>query len=116
MADKGTNKTEAATKRAAEIESELASLGDVSTKAMFGGYGIFESGTMFMMVDAGGEVLYRSSPDTVADFEEAGGQKHSRMPYWTAPNADVSKPEVLLEWATKALEASRTAQKRTKKK
>jgi DNA transformation protein len=116
MAEKGSKKTEAATRRAAEIEDQLASLGDVTTKAMFGGYGVFESGTMFMMVDADGDVLYRSSPDTVSDFEAAGGHKHSRMPYWTAPKLDISKPKVLQEWATKALEASRAAKKPAGKK
>ncbi len=57
MGKKGDKLTQAATGLiATRLVDDLASLGDVTTKKMFGGHGIFESGVMFILIDSEGGI------------------------------------------------------------
>ena len=112
MGTKGDRLTEAATERAAWLVDELAGLGEVTSKKMFGGYGIFESDVMFALIDSDGTAHLRSSPTDEHRYVEAGASKHGRMPYWSIPDAVASDHEQLVDWATEALGISRSAKKR----
>ncbi len=54
MGQKGAKLTPEATALADTLVDKLATLGDVSSRKMFGGYGIFESGSMFALVTSDG--------------------------------------------------------------
>lgn len=116
MGDPGEPATETASAHATATAEELGALGKVTIKRMFGGYGLFESGTMFMMVDSKATLMFRADDTTAEEFKDARGLKHSRMPYWALPTAATDDLEQRLRWATKALEASRRAKKPSKKK
>lgn len=109
MGQQGAKLTAAATEQAEALAEMLVELGDVETRKMFGGYGIFESGVMFAIVDPGGARCLRVSEASVARYEQAGSEKHGRMPYWVIPDAVLADHDTLIEWATEALEIARAA-------
>jgi len=89
----------------------IKSLGAITKKKMFGGYGIFESGTMFALVPKDGGVYLKSGQANMARFEEAGANKHGRMPYYQIPEAVYIDDFQLLEWTREAIEVSKAAKK-----
>jgi len=111
MGQKGDKLSEAASQQVEALLDDLMPLGDVTVKSMFGGYGVFESGTMFAMVDSAGMVLLRAT-ETAAAFVDAGSEKHSRMPYWTVPQEVLDDSSTLEEWAGIALTEARMTKKK----
>ena len=107
------------------LVEQLAPLGDVSAKAMFGGWGIYHEARMFALV--ADDTLYVKVDDTNrADFERENLQpfRYERrergeavMDYYEPPAAAIDNRELLCEWARKGIEAAdRTAQKKSAKK
>lgn len=84
------------------LTEEWAPLGDVTSKRMFGGVGIFCDGTMFTIVDKLGTVFLRSDASTDGLFEAVGSHKHG-MPYWLVPEDVMANPDELLVWAKRAV-------------
>ena len=111
MGKKGSKLSADAESVAANLLESLASLGDVSSKKMFGGLGIFESGTMFGIVDSKGAVFFRAGDANTALFEQAGSHRHGKMPYYSVPDSVLGGPADLLRWGKGAIEASRAAKK-----
>ena len=103
------------------VVEQLASLGGVTAKSMFGGWGVYYEGRMFALV--ADDTLYIKVDDTNrAEFEAAGLQpfRYERrekgeavMDYYEPPAAAVDDRELLCEWARKGIEAAaRKAQKK----
>jgi len=111
MGEKDARLTEDATETAERLVDALGSLGDVTSKKMFGGYGIFGDGVMFALVDSAGTPHLRTDDSTTTEFEDAGSAKHSRMPYWSIPDPVLNNDEQLTTWATKALAIAKAAKK-----
>jgi DNA transformation protein len=86
-------------------------LGDITYKKMFGGYGVFESGTMFALVPRDGGVYLKSGQANIARFEEAGANKHGRMPYYQIPEAVYTDDSQLIKWTREAIEVSKAGKK-----
>ena len=84
------------------LSEEWTPLGQVTSKSMFGGVGLFCDGTMFTIIDKQGLVYLRSDETTDAIFEAAGSRKHG-MPYWLVPTNVLSDPVELLSWARRAV-------------
>jgi len=84
------------------LTKEWTPLGQVTTKRMFGGVGIFCDGVMFTIIDKQGAVFLRSDETTDAIFEAAGSHKHG-MPYWLVPANVIGDPAELLSWARRAV-------------
>jgi DNA transformation protein len=108
------------------LVEQLAPLGDVSAKSMFGGWGIFHDGRMFGLV--ADDTLYFKVDDTSrADFEreklrpfryERRDQGEATLPYYEAPSAALDDRELLCEWGRKGVEAAAraAAKKKPRKK
>jgi DNA transformation protein len=111
MGEKNAKLTGDATETAEQLVDALGSLGDVTSKKMFGGYGVFCEGVMFALVDSSGTPHLRTDADSTGRFEAAGSEKHSRMPYWSIPEPVFEDSDDLTEWATTALEIARAAKK-----
>ena len=109
MGKKGARLTGDAEAAATELIDRIASTGDVSSKKMFGGVGIFEGGTMFGIVDSKGGVFLRSDDDNAEMFETAGSERHGKMPYYSVPDSVLADRGTLTEWAASAIAASRRA-------
>ncbi len=104
----------------------LAPLGQVTSRAMFGGYSIYHDDVTFgIVVD---ETLYfKVTADNQADYEQAGSQPFSYskkdgtvavMSYWTVPADLLEDQDQLLVWARKAYDTAlkhKAPPKRSKK-
>ena len=105
------------------LREDLAPLGRVTLRRMFGKTGVFCDGLMLAMVT--GDVLYfRVDDGNRAAFEEAGSfpplnyEKQGRtidLSFWRAPERLLDDPDELVAWARTALAAARrVAAKRDK--
>ena len=115
MGTKGDKLSTAATAAAEAMVDDLAELGDVTSKKMFGGYGIFESGVMFGIIDPEGKQHLRVGEATEPHYVEAGSEKHSPMPYWSIPEAVLGDHARLVDWAIESLAVAKAAKKIKKK-
>lgn len=97
---------------AERLLDELAPLGEVTAKRMFGGYGVFEDGVMFALVDSSGGAFLRADETTSARFEEVGSEAHGRMPYWRIPPTVLDDSDSLVDWATMARDVARVAKRK----
>lgn len=96
------------------VLDQIEGLGTATSRAMFGGHGIYVDGIIVGLVDE--EVLYLKVDDAnLPRFEEAGGKPFTymhkekgsvAMSYWTIPAEVLEDPEQLSEWARTSLEAS----------
>ena len=85
----------------------------VTTRAMFGGHGVYRDGTIIgIVID---ETLYlKVDAQTRAVFEAAGCQpfvyeakgKAVPMSYWTVPDEALDSPQEFRAWAQRAWEAA----------
>jgi DNA transformation protein and related proteins len=95
----------------------LASLGSVSARRMFGGYGIYHEGVMFGLV-ADDTLYLKADAENVGLFEAEGlpafkygkGGKSIRMSYFLAPPEMMDDPEAAARWARRSIEAALRAQ------
>ena len=72
MGQKGAKLIPAATDAAEQLVKRLSVLGEVTSRKMFGGYGIFESGSMFVLVTSNGVAHLKVDDTNVTRFEKAG--------------------------------------------
>lgn len=103
MGTKGARGKTAGIEAAAALEETLAPLG-VTSRAMFGGHGLFKDDIMFAIVDSEGRLYLRADASTAMAFEAAGSTQHARMPYWEVPPPIREDSGQLLEWAATAAE------------
>src|SRR5438046_2905595 len=97
------------------LREELAPLGRVTMRRMFGKTGVFCDGLMFAMVTQ--DMLYfRVDDHNSAAFEEARSspplnyEKNGRtidLSFWRAPERLLDEPDELIAWARTALAAAR---------
>lgn len=103
MGQKGAKLTPEATDMAEQLVSRLATLGDVASRKMFGGYGIFESGSMFALVTSDGVAHLKVNDTNLGKFEKAGSEKFGRMPYYQIPADVFNNTRSLRSWAKTSL-------------
>lgn len=77
-----------------EVLGDLKPLGDVTTRPMFGGHGVFLDGRMFALIS--GDVLYfKADDENRSDFEAFGMKPYGKMPYFQTPPAAMDDPNRL---------------------
>jgi DNA transformation protein len=86
------------------VMDRLEPFGDVSTKAMFGGNGIWEAGDMFALITADSELHFKVDDATRPRYEEAGCTQFRSMPYWSVPGDVLEDDRRLAAWAEEAIE------------
>lgn len=111
MGKKGEKRSGEAKAAADELVGRLSSMDGVSAKGMFGGYGVFDDGVMFALVNRAGVLHLRVTDDTVADFVERGADRHGKMPYYEIPEDVLNDDATLRAWAMAAAAGAR-AEKR----
>ena len=97
------------------LREQLAPLGDITTRRMFGKTGVFCRGLMLGIVSD--DTLYlRVDDQNRAQFKEAEGAPPLSyvkkgvtidLAYWPLPDRLLDEPEELLAWARAALAAAR---------
>lgn len=95
------------------IVDKLSGLGDVRSRAMFGGYGIFHDGLMFAVISD--DVLYFKVDESNREmYEKAGSSKFPHgISYWEVPTEIFEDTAGLYEWANISINI---AQSKAKKK
>lgn len=102
------------------LDEQLAGLGPVSIRRMFGGAGVFADGIMFALV-SDDTLYFKVDEATRADFEAEGmgaftyttkDGRNTLVSYWRAPERLFDEPDEMLAWARKALTIARSADAR----
>ncbi len=109
MGKKGAKLTIAATAAAERLETILANLGEISSRKMFGGYGLYESGAMFALVSSEGEIFLKADDTNRDEFETAGSGKFGRMPYYGLPSELLNDSHALRDWAATSMKIAHAA-------
>jgi len=96
----------------AYLDELFSGFGSVTSRAMFGGHGIYHQGKILgIVID---DALYlKADAETVPFFEAAGcapfiydaGDKQIAMSYWSLPAEAMDSPQEFLPWAQRAWEA-----------
>ena len=79
---------------------------------MFGGYGIFESGVMFALVNSHGDPFLKADETNRSRFEKVKAKQHGKMPYFQVPPAVLKDKKVLTEWARASIEVAHANKKK----
>ncbi len=90
----------------AELLHQIASVGAISSKSMFGGVGIFVDGKMFAKISPSNIIAFKADERNKAKFLELGMKKSGKMPYYEATADQLEDPEALLAVARCAREAA----------
>lgn len=89
------------------LTEKLAGIEGISTKKMFGGYGVFHDGKMFGIVDTKGQIYFKIDDDTRSKYEAEGAVQQSRMPYFSIVDSVLQNHDVILERAEHAIKISK---------
>ncbi len=87
----------------------LGPVGDVTIKAMFGGYGIFEDGDMFVLISRDDRIYFKVDDTNRADYEAAGAEQFKPMPYYEVPEEVLADEESFVEWAGRSIAIAHSA-------
>ena len=112
MGEKGSKLSQEAASACERVVQELAPLGDVSSRKMFGGYGIFESSAMFALVNSQGEVYLKVGDTNRLRFDEVGAKQHGKMPYFQVSPEVLGNVDSLSDWARSSIEVAHNSKKK----
>lgn len=93
------------------VAGQLAGLGDVAVRGMFGGHGISSAARFFGIIDDG-EVFLRTDDAARPDFIARGMTPFEPWPghvmngYWRVPPDVIEDAETFVAWARRAVAAS----------
>jgi DNA transformation protein len=92
------------------VFEQLAELGVVRTRSMFGGYGVYRGEVFFAIISAG-LLYFKTDTANRGDYEQAGMKPFSPSAeqrltsYYEVPIDVIEDSERLVEWARKAIMA-----------
>ena len=99
----------------------LGGISGVTSKSMFGGWGIYRDGIIFALI-ADAQLYFKVGPNNQAEYEAYGSEpfvyehpsrkKPSTMPYWLVPEAVMEDRDLLPIWVDAAVAASVAAKKK----
>ncbi|MEQ8325317.1 MAG: TfoX/Sxy family protein [Cytophagales bacterium] len=107
MGEKGAKLKAESTQTAESLVQKLAGLGNINSKKMFGGHGLFCDDKMFCIVDSKGQSFFKGDDKLKSELESQGGFKHGRMPYYSIPDSVLNSNSELIRYATKAIEIAK---------
>ena len=102
------------------IEDVLRDISGITSRAMFGGYGIYRDGIIFALI-AFNQLYFKVGKINRADYVAMGSEpfiyefknhKKTTMPYWLVPDEIMQDKEKVEEWVNKSVEVSRTSKKK----
>jgi DNA transformation protein len=91
------------------VLDQLTNIGQVSCKAMFGGYGLYCAGVFFAILYKG-QLFFKTGPNTVTSYSERKMQpfrpnlKMTLKNYYEVPADILEDPDELVGWARLAIQ------------
>lgn len=104
------------TKFVTEVLTILVPLGDVRSRRMFGGHGLFLDDRMFALISRDGGLFLKADDLNRGDLEAQGCKTHGKMPYFSVPPEALNSWRDMEPWATGAVAAAQRAKKPKKRK
>lgn len=112
MGESGAKAGQDAAETSERAVRDLMPLGDVSSRKMFGGYGIFESSAMFALVNSQGDLFLKVDDTNRSRYDNAGAKQHGKMPYFQVPSEVLEDSDALRDWAEVSLKIAHAAKKK----
>ncbi len=105
------------------VLDQMAALGAVSARAMFGGHGLYCNG-LFIAIVAGDKLYFKADAQSQPRFESAGLQRFQytargktvQLMYYAAPTEVYENTQAMAEWGQLALAAAVRARRPARKK
>jgi DNA transformation protein len=104
------------------VLEQLRRVAPVTSRAMFGGVGIYANGIFFALIDDD-VVYFKADDETRADFIAAGskafspyGDDNYSMQYYELPADVLEDEEALTSWMRKSLDAARRKNAKKRKR
>lgn len=92
----------------------LAPLGEISGKAMFGGYGVFQEGSMFALI-SGSALYFKVDDSNRTAYEDVGSMQFKPMPYYEVPAEVMENTVKLNDWANVSIAIAHASAARKKR-
>jgi DNA transformation protein len=92
----------------------LAPVGGITSKSMFGGYGIFHEGDMFALI-SGASLFFKVSDSNRSEYEQAGSKQYRPMPYYQVPSEVLEDTGRLPDWARTSISVAHSSASKKKK-
>ncbi len=92
------------------VLDRLGGLRGVTSRAMFGGYGLYQRGTFFGIIHKG-RLYFKVAPNTVGLYKEQGmkpfrpNAKQTLKSFYEVPVDIIEDSEHLAEWATESYQS-----------
>lgn len=88
-----------------KVLAGLSALGEVTTRPMFGGHGVFLDARMFALI-AGDTLYFKADDENRGAYDAEGMKPYGKMPYYQTPPAAMSDPARLAVLGREAVAAS----------
>ncbi len=105
-------------------EDVLGHIPQISARAMFGGYGIYQDGLIFAII-AEDQLYFKVDDSNRAEYEalgshpfvySQGNHKKATMSYWLVPESVLEDKEAIRLWVEKSVRITKQKQARKPKK
>lgn len=86
----------------------FAPLGQITSRKMMGGLSIYCDGVIFSILDSAATLYLKAKGDFADEMAAAGAiqfgaETGKTMCYWTVPDEAIDDPDMVLDWAKRAL-------------
>ncbi len=99
---------------AKKVMQLLAPLGDIGSRAMFGGFGIFSGADMFALI-SGSALFFKVDDSNRATYVDAGSAQYKPMPYYRVPPEVLQDSAKLHDWARASIAVAQAAPKKKRR-
>ncbi len=89
------------------LKEKLQVIDGVSSKKMFGGFGIFHEGKMFALVTSKGQVYLKYDETIKTKFTACGASQHGKMPYFSLPDEVFKDHDKMISWVQESIAISK---------
>jgi DNA transformation protein len=97
------------------VIEQLADLGTVTARAMFGGYGLYFSGLFFGLIAGSGELFFKTDESNADEYISRGmrpftpNARQTLINYYEVPADILDDSERLVAWARKSVAVAQSA-------
>ena len=107
MGQKGDKHTNEASLSAELLLEKLDAIEGITSKKMFGGYGVFHNEKMFAIIDSKGHAFFKTDPSNEQEFIDSGSIRHTKMPYHSISEFTLQDTDRLIALARKSIAISK---------